>query len=350
MLEVKDLSKTLGDFSIKDISLSINAGDYFVLLGPSGAGKTVLLESLAGIIKPDHGSITLNGNDIANFETQKRGIGLLFQDQALFPHMTVKENICYGLKCRGAKKTEIKSISNKLITEYGLTDLQDRYPTTLSGGEKQRVALARIMAIEPSVLLLDEPLSALDTVAKRDLRRLLATLKNKNVAVIHVTHEYEEALSLATKLAIMEENTITRVGTPEEIFHHPGSGFVAEFIGIKNFYCGTLSKRDKTTGIFKTNDVSFSLLTEDESGSGSIMINSEDITLSTNVSESSARNTFKGVVTEICPAKLGKEIILDIGIELAALITDDSLKSLDIQVGKTLFATIKATSIKYKED
>lgn len=254
MLEIKELSKTLGDFRIKDISLTINTGDYFVLLGPSGAGKTVLLESLAGIIKPEHGTITLNDKDITNIETQERGIGLLFQDQALFPHMTVKENICYGLKCRGTNKLEIQSISNKLITEYGLANLLDRYPATLSGGEKQRVALARIMAIAPSVLLLDEPLSALDTVAKREIRRLLTTLKNKDVAVIHVTHEYEEALSLATKLAIMEENTITRVGTPEEIFHHPGSGFVAEFIGIKNFYCGTLSKRDKTTGIFKTKE------------------------------------------------------------------------------------------------
>lgn len=350
MLEVKNLSKTIGNFTISNISISLSEGDYFVLLGPSGAGKTVLLESLAGIIKPDNGSVILNGNNITNYNTQKRKIGLLFQDQALFPHMNVKDNIQYGLKCRDLKKEDILSISGKLASEYGLSDLLHRYPATLSGGEKQRVALARIMATEPSVLLLDEPLSALDPGSKREIRKLLGSLKEKNVAVIHVTHDYEEALTLATKLGIMEQNTVTRIGTSEEIFHHPGSGFVAEFIGIKNFYCGTLVKKDNNRGVFTTDNISFSLLTKEDSGSGSIIINSEDVTLSTNVTESSARNTFEGVVTEICPAKLGKEIILDIGIELAALITDESVEALKIQVGKTLYATLKATSIKYKED
>lgn len=350
MLEVKNLSKNLGNFSIDNISFSINAGEYFVLLGPSGAGKTVLLESLAGIIKPDTGSISLNGTDITNLETQKRGIGLLFQDQALFPHMTVIKNIQYGLKLRKFKKEDINNKTEKLFNEYGIKDLLNRYPLTLSGGEKQRVALARMMALTPSVLLLDEPLSALDTRSKREIRKFLASLKDKNVAVIHVTHDYEEALSLATKLGIMENNTITRIDTPDEILHHPESGFVAEFIGIKNFYKGTLKKIDETSANFMTKGVMFSLLTNEKDGSGSIIINSEDITLSTHPSESSARNTFEGKVIDICQARLGKEIILDIGVEIAAIITEKSLKSLEIKVGKTLFATIKATSIRYKED
>ncbi|RLD63190.1 MAG: ABC transporter ATP-binding protein, partial [Bacteroidetes bacterium] len=202
MLKVKNISKKLDDFNIKDISFSVNKGDYFIILGVSGAGKSVILEMIAGLMQPNSGTIYLNNKNITNEKIQKRKLGLVFQDYAVFPHLSVKENISYPLKNRGLEKKEIQNRLNQLAEEMSISHLLNRKPTTLSGGELQRVALARTLALNPECLLLDEPLSSLDIQLKNDLRGLLRKINKKGQTIIHVTHDYEEAIFLANKVAV----------------------------------------------------------------------------------------------------------------------------------------------------
>lgn len=351
MLKVEQLSKQLGDFSMSTISFEVAQGEYFVLLGASGVGKTVLLETLTGIIPADSGTIHLNGTDVTGERIQKKGIGLVYQDQALFPHLTVRQNVIYGLKSQKRTNDTTDSSLKTIVQEVAIEHLLDRKPDTLSGGEAQRVALARALIIEPQCLLLDEPISSLDVSARGSMRTLLRQIhRTRNMAIVHVTHDYEEAIALATRIGIMEHGTIVQIGSPQEIFQHPKSEFVANFIGIKNFFSGELVNHadiSDSSAEFTTARLKFSLATNAENGPGNIIIRSEDVTLSTQPSSSSARNIFEGTITDICPVRFGNEIIVDIGVEIAALITRESVEKLELTCGRQVFVSIKATAIKF---
>lgn len=350
MLKVEQLSKRIGDFIIHDISFEVAEGEYFVLLGASGVGKTILLETITGILASDSGSIKLCGRDITNEKIQKRDLGLVYQDQALFPHLTVRQNIAYGLKCRRHNYADVNKQIEMLANEVEITPLLDRKPDTLSGGEAQRVALARALAVQPKCLLLDEPLSSLDTGSRSEILALLRQLNRKKITMIHVTHDYEEAISLATRIGIMEHGRIVQVDTPQEIFQHPKSEFVATFVGIKNFFPGEIVKAKEgsdTSVEFITSGLHFSILTDAKKGQGNLIIRSEDVTVSIEPSATSARNVFKGAIIDVFPARLGIEIIIDIGVEIAALVTQESVKKLCLQCGKEVFASVKASAIKF---
>ena len=350
MLKVEQLSKRLGDFTIRNVSFEVAQGEYFVLLGASGVGKTVLLETITGILAVDSGSVKLNGRDITYEKIQKRDIGLVYQDQALFPHLTVRQNIAYGLNARNHKRAEINSRVNALAGEVEVTHLLERKPTTLSGGEAQRVALARALAMQPKCLLLDEPLSSLDIGSRSEMRALLRRINRKQITMIHVTHDYEEAISLAMRVGIMENGRIVQVDTPQQIFMHPKSEFVARFIGIRNFFLGELCKETPgsgTSAAFNTSGLQFSVLTDEEPGEGNAIIRSQDVTISKESSSSSARNEFEGTIIDIANARLGIEVIVDIGVEIAALITQDSVRTLDLEFGKKVFVSFKASAVKF---
>jgi len=348
MIAIKSVSKKLGDFVLRDISLDINKNEYLVLLGASGVGKTVLLELLAGLTLPDRGTIMLEGRDITREKIQRRKIGLVYQDQALFPHMTVYNNIAYGLKSSGLNRMKIREKVSLLAEQVGVTHLLERKPLTLSGGEAQRTALARTLAVEPRCILLDEPLSSLDRGARSGMRSLLRNLHREGYTVIHVTHNYEEAVSLASRVAIMENGTITQTGSVEEVFQHPTSKFVAEFMGIRNFFKGELSTTEgKTTASFMTGKLTLSILTDADSGPGYAMIRSEDVTVSQGRPGTSARNEFRGTVMDIEPARMGMEIIIDIGINISALLTLESVEKLDIGIGKTVWISFKASAVTF---
>ena len=231
MLEVKNISIALGAFKLKNISFDVRKGEYFVVLGESGIGKSVLLEIIAGLLRQKTGSITLNNEDISHVPIQKKGVGLVYQDQALFPHLSVKKNIEYALKCKKMKSADIAVKIANVAAQLGVEHLLDRMPDTLSLGEAQRVALARTLVSEPKVLLLDEPLSSLDVKAKAQMRSLLRKINQAGQTIIHVTHDYEEAIALATRIAILEKSSITQIDIPDKIFRHPKSSFVANFIG-----------------------------------------------------------------------------------------------------------------------
>ncbi|MDX2265188.1 MAG: sulfate/molybdate ABC transporter ATP-binding protein [Hyphomicrobiales bacterium] len=236
-IEVKNITKQFGAFAaLKDVSLGIKSGELMALLGPSGSGKTTLLRIIAGLEWPDAGQVFFNGVDVMSMTVRSRNVGFVFQHYALFRHMTVFENVAFGLRVRKgpdrASEAQIKERVMKLLNLVHIGWLADRYPSQLSGGQRQRVALARALAIEPSVLLLDEPFGALDSKVRKDLRRWLRRLHDElHVTSILVTHDQEEALEVADRVVVMGDGRIEQVGTPAEIYDDPATAFVHEFIG-----------------------------------------------------------------------------------------------------------------------
>lgn len=243
---IKDVSKTFGSFqALKDINLEISTGELVALLGPSGSGKTSLLRIIAGLESADQGVIYFGENNITEISTKERNVGFVFQHYALFRHMTVFDNIAYGLKVRPKKtrptKNEIEKKVNELLQLVKLEELKNRHPSQLSGGQKQRVALARALAVEPKVLLLDEPFGALDAKVRKDLRRWLRRLHDEfHITSVFVTHDQEEALDVADRIVVMNEGRIEQIGSPEEVYEHPNSPFVYDFLGNVNLFYGRL--------------------------------------------------------------------------------------------------------------
>jgi len=350
MLRLEKISKTIGNFSLSNIDFEVNKGDYFILIGESGAGKSMLLEIITGLISPDSGKILFDEKNLLDFPVQKRNIGMVYQKPSLFPHMTVFENIAYPLKIRKFNKTEIAVKVKQLADETEISHLLKRNVTNLSGGEAQRVTIARTLATNPTVLLLDEPLSYLDAQLKKGMMALLRKLNQSGQTIIHVTHDYEEAIALANNVAIIENGTIVQTGCPQDVFHRPKSEFVANFIGIKNFYKGrlSLSEHNSKLKIFETAGIKMFALSDDEPDSdGYIIIPSEAITISEEQLVSSAVNNFEGSITDIYQSKLGLEIVIDIGIEISSRISYLSLNRLQLSVGKTVWISFKASSLHF---
>jgi sulfate/thiosulfate transport system ATP-binding protein len=243
-IEVRHVSKMFGDHpALRDVSLAIPSGELLALLGPSGSGKTTLLRVIAGLEAPDAGTVHFDGDDATTRRATDRRVGFVFQHYALFRHMTVFENVAFGLRvrprARRPSEAAIRNTVNELLKLVQLDYLGDRHPSQLSGGQRQRVALARALAVEPSVLLLDEPFGALDANVRQELRRWLRRLHSQiHVTSIFVTHDQEEALELADRVMVMNEGRIEQDGTPEEVVEHPATPFVMTFVGAVNIFHG----------------------------------------------------------------------------------------------------------------
>ncbi|UUM32357.1 putative 2-aminoethylphosphonate ABC transporter ATP-binding protein [Vibrio japonicus] len=236
-LTVESIYKQFGDFNaLSDISLSVNKGEFICFLGPSGCGKTTLLRTIAGLETQTSGRIFQDGEDISHLPTEKRDFGIVFQSYALFPNLTVADNITFALRERGMDKAQSEVLMNEWLTNIGLQGSNNKYPSQLSGGQQQRVALARALVLSPGLLLLDEPLSALDAKVRTHLRVEIRKLqKELGITTIMVTHDQEEALSMADRIVVMNQSKIEQIGTPTEIYRHPASEFVARFVGNINF-------------------------------------------------------------------------------------------------------------------
>ena len=239
-VELLELTKNFGNVqAVKDVSLQIKKGEFFFLLGPSGCGKTTTLRMVAGFEKPDAGLVRIKGQVVNRIPPEKRNTGMVFQNWALFPHKTVFENIAFGLRMRRFSKEVIREKVLKALDLIHMPDFGDRYPNELSGGQMQRVALARALVIEPSVLLLDEPLSNLDAKIREKMRlEISLLLKRLGMTAIYVTHDQSEALAMADRIAVMDDGVIVQVGTPIEIYESPSGEFVADFIGDSNCLVG----------------------------------------------------------------------------------------------------------------
>jgi sulfate transport system ATP-binding protein len=233
---VENVSKHFSRFTAVDqVNLEIKSGSLVALLGPSGSGKSTLLRLIAGLEIPDSGRILLTGNDATHQSVQQRNIGFVFQHYALFKHMTVRQNIAFGLEIRKKPKAKIKARVEELLELVQLNGLGNRYPSQLSGGQRQRVALARALAVEPKVLLLDEPFGALDAKVRKDLRAWLRRLHDEvHVTTVFVTHDQEEAMEVSDEVVVMNKGRVEQIGTPAEIYDHPATAFVMSFIGPVN--------------------------------------------------------------------------------------------------------------------
>jgi molybdate/tungstate transport system ATP-binding protein len=237
MIHLENLTVALPGFSLQAVSLTVKKGEFFTLLGPTGSGKTLVLESIAGLLPSTSGNIILNGIDITRVAPENRGIGIVYQDTALFPHLTVKENITFGLRYHKKTSRDLEKNLSGLVDQLSLAPLLNRSVKNLSGGERQRVALARALAVDPAVLLLDEPLSALDPNFREEIRCILKRLHaTTGITVLMVTHDFAEAHFLAQRAAIIHQGKIEQVGDVSEVFTKPATPFVAGFVGMKNIF------------------------------------------------------------------------------------------------------------------
>ncbi len=350
MLEAT-LKKGLRDFTLDIDSLTVNDGETVGLLGSNGAGKSTVLKLVSGLLKPDAGRVVLDGhvlNDTSAricLSPEERNIGYMFQNYALFPHMTAAENIAYGLKMQKMPKTDIAARVEELTTILGIAEIADEPVTKMSGGQRQRTALARALAPRPSLLLLDEPLSALDSKTQEKLRRELASvIKSEGISCILVTHTVADALTIADTLSVIDKGRIIDTGTPEAIVHNPTYGFVTA--DNPNMFRGEVVVKDNGIVFVSVGSVSFRVVTS-LSGMVSVSVRPEELILSRERFVSTALNVFEGTITKIESVGTGDEryVFVDIGIPLAAAVTKQSVERLGLVEGDRITVTCKATAV-----
>jgi ABC-type Fe3+/spermidine/putrescine transport system ATPase subunit len=318
MIEIKNLCIAAGNFQMRNVTMKVNEGEYFVIIGPTGCGKTMLLECLAGIRKPDSGEIWIGGQEVTDKFPEERHIGYLPQDFALFPNMTVKENIAFGLKARKKEKDFIQSTIKTLADSLNISNLLPRYTQGLSGGEKQRVALARALATDPKVVFLDEPTSALDEGTREKLALELRSIHDRfKKTFIHISHNFEEVSQVADKVAVMNRGAVEQIGTVNEILRFPVNRYVAEFTRTKNIFEGIAeSLGNGRTRISLGNGVSLNSLVG-HTGKGLVTIRPEAIYVSDKPFEKS-ENAYKGKIIQTCTMGIFTRIDIDIGITISA--------------------------------
>jgi molybdopterin-binding protein len=345
MIAVKNLKVNLGGFFLQNINLDIRPGEYFIVLGPTGAGKTVLLEAIAGLHPVLEGEVWITNREITYLSPEKRGIGIVYQDQVLFPHLSVERNIAFGLKMRKCPRAEAKAQIEAISEVMGISHLLKRNPVTLSGGEKQKVALARALVTDPKVLLLDEPLSALDPETREKMQAELRDIHRKvGVTVIHVTHDFEEAIALAHRVAVLSDGHIAQVGTPEEFLRQPSSEFVARFALSRNIFSGTVVAAENGCALIDIGGPKLRATTEVR-GEVRLSLRPEDILLSKEPLQSTARNCFLGVVTDIADRGSVSYVTVNLPPDLVCIITRQALDELELRKGVEVWTTFKASAI-----
>ena len=335
MIRLDGLSVRVGEFLLEDISFEVPSGGYGLLIGPSGSGKTTLLETVAGHVPPLRGRVQLHGEDVSDRAPEGRGVGFVYQNYHLFPHLDVRENIQYGLRRGPFPPTEQLARVRELAALLGIESLLDRSIHGLSGGETQRVALARALAPRPSILLLDEPFAAVDPATRHMLRRELRAIHtHEKVTILQVTHDFDEALRLGDVVAVLAEGRIAQLGRPDEVFRFPNSAFVARFIGTGTVLRGEVSRQapgsdSPFSAWFESGPLRFEVVAEREGGAHAVL-RPEDLTLSREPILGSARNRFAAVVNRVERVGPVSYVHLDAGHPLTAAVTTASAAELGL--------------------
>lgn len=348
MIEIKDLSIKVGGFSLHDLNLTIQDKEYFVILGPSGAGKTVFMECLAGIYKARKGEICIDNTNVTRLAPEERNLGYVPQDYVLFPFLNVRDNILFGLKRDKHARAETHRRLLMLSELLGITHLLDRDTLTLSGGEKQRVALARALATSPRILLLDEPLSALDVQTANYLRQELRRIhREMGVTTIHITHNHNEAEELADRMAVMSEGRIEQVGPPHDIFFAPGTAAVSDFIGSLNILpCD--SCRQLVPGLMEADCGGLHIVVpHDEGHMEKIAISPRDVYVSDILPPGPAVNRFQGVITAIDNDTTTAKLNVKVGnTDIKAEIHNELSREMGLVTGKEVYLILKLRRLK----
>ena len=323
---VENVNKQFGSFKALDnINLEIKKGSLVSLLGPSGSGKSTLLRAIAGLEPPDTGRIWISGEEATRKTVQDRNIGFVFQHYALFKHLTIRENIAFGLRIRNAQKSKVNARVNELLELIQLAGLGDRYPSQLSGGQRQRVALARALAVAPQVLLLDEPFGALDAKVRKDLRSWLRRLHDEvGLTAVLVTHDQEEAMEVSDQIVVMNQGHIEQVGTPAEIYDHPATAFVMSFIGPVNVL-------PSSSRLFQ--DSRF------DASSPEVFLRPHDVIINTNPGETRTSAIVNRVVH--LGWEIEAELTLDDGQEVKAILTREQFEQLKLKPEQRVYVKPK---------
>lgn len=322
-LQVKDLVKSYDGKNkvLKDISFTVENGELVSILGPSGCGKTTTLRIIAGLISATDGQILVDQKDISKVPVYKRNFGMVFQSYALFPHMTVFNNVAFGLKMKKISKKDIKQKVDEILEITGLSQLASRYPKELSGGQQQRVSLARALVVHPQLLFMDEPLSNLDAKLRIKMRGEIRDLQKKlNMTVLFVTHDQKECFAISDKVLIMKDGRIEQYDTPENIFHHPNSEYVARFIGYENFINVDHILDDHTV---ESKDLLF-ITDESTNQAKTLTIRPENIQI--NSSDNSSQNLIDGIITS--SEYLGQSFKYRVKTSLGNFIVEESRKAM----------------------
>ena len=345
MLEVKDLCARRGDFFLKDISFDVQDGEYFILLGPTGAGKTVLLESIAGLQGVRSGEVWIDGKNVTSLSIQERRIGFAFQKYILHRHLPVRDNISFGLMWRYKKQREVDEAVDRVIELLGLQDLLNKRPWALSGGESQKICLARAIAVKPDLLILDEPLGSVDTESREVTERELKESHNQlRLTTIHVTHDFEEAIALGDRIAVMIDGSIVQIGTPDQVFRHPNSEAVARFLMTRNVFAGEVQDDAGGQSVFCVDGKKMDVATPLR-GKRHASIRSEDILMSKEPLDSDAVNSLQGTVTHISDRGSMAYVWVDVPPEFICLVLHPSFEAMCLEEGQKVYITFKASAV-----
>jgi ABC-type sugar transport system ATPase subunit len=345
MLEVKDLCAQLGSFSLNAISFDVQDGEYFVLLGPTGAGKTVFLESVAGLNPVSSGQIWIKSRDVTSLNLEKRKIGFAYQDYTLYRHLSVRDNISFGLMWRNKTQREIERAVDRVVEFLGLENLLGKRAVSLSGGESQKIALARSIAIEPDLLLLDEPLSAMDLESKEIAEGQLKYLHNHlRLTTIHVTHDFEEAIALGDRIAVMMGGRIVQIGTPDQVFRYPNSELVARFLIARNIFEGEVQDGSDGQSVFSLDGEKLAVITTLR-GKRHASIRPEDILISRGPLNSNNINSLSGTITRISDRGSVVYVRVNVPPELTCLILHRSLEEIGLEEGQKVFIAFKVSTV-----
>jgi ABC-type Fe3+/spermidine/putrescine transport system ATPase subunit len=345
-LRLDKISKKWFEFKLKNIDLTIEEGDYFVILGPTGAGKSLLLETIMGFHKPDEGRIVLNGKDITDEPPEKRNFGYVSQNCLLFPNMNVHQNVEFGLKMKGKPKTERNQKVNQLLEFAKLKSIAHRRPATLSGGEKQKVALMRVLAAEPQMIILDEPLTAIDLETAREMKNALRQIHLSGKTIVHVTHNQVEGFSLSSKMAIMNSGEIVQTGKPKEIFAKPKSKFVARFLGYENVFKAQLIEQQGSLSLLSAKGVTLKVSGKVDAPECMVAIRPEDIALDLKPIVNDAWNVLKGKIIEFIDQGPTVSITVNATLTFNVSMTKSRFIEKNIETGQEAWLAFKTDAAK----